>query len=283
MQLVSGRGNDTTRRIRAADTPTSSSPPAPRRQPVAAGVSRMRIGLRHTCVVSSRDRSRAVLCDYDARPERMRLARDVLCRHGAGADVHAPVAARLVAEDMLPVLDVGCGEGELARHLPAGAWAGVDSSPRMVAGAPAGAQLGPAYALPFNAASFRAAALLYVLYHLDDPARALAEARRVVRTGGLIVTAASSRHDSPELAFALPNRSLTFDAELAPNLMAEHLAAVEVESWDRPLTLPDHAAIRDYLIGKGTTPARAVAAAREVHTPLTVTKRGALVWGQVPA
>lgn len=152
----------------------------------------------------------------------MRLAREIVCRHGAGADVHVPVAARLLAEGLLPVLDVGCGAGELARHLPAGAWAGVDSSPTMVAGAPAGAQLAQADALPFAAGSFGAAALLYVLYHLDDPARTLTEARRVVRAGGLIVTAAPSRRASPELAFALPSRSLTFDAELAPGLMAEH-------------------------------------------------------------
>lgn len=154
----------------------------------------------------------------------------------------------------------------------------------MVAAAPAGALLGQAGALPFAAESFPAVALLYVLYHLDDPAGALAEARRVVRTGGLVAAAAPSRHDSPELAFALPDRSLTFDAELAPGLMAEHFMSAEVETWDRPLlTLPDHAAVRDYLIGKGTTPARAAAAVPEVDVPLMVTKRGALVWGRVPA
>jgi len=214
----------------------------------------------------------------------MRLAREILRRHGARDDVHASVAARLVAEGMLPVLDVGCGEGELRRHLPDGAWVGVDSSPTMVAGAPGGVQLARADALPFEAGSFAAAALLYVLYHLDDPARALAEARRVVRAGGLVAAAAPSRHDSPELAFALPDRSLTFDAELAPSLMAEHFVSVEVESWDLALlTLPDRAAVRDYLIGKGTTPARAGTAAGEIDIPLTVTKRGALVWGQVAA
>jgi SAM-dependent methyltransferase len=121
-----------------------------------------------------------------------------------------------------------------------------------------------------------------MLYHLDDPARALAEARRVVRTGGLVAASAPSRHDSPELAFALPERSLTFDAEVAPGLMAEHFVSVEVKSWDLGLlTLPDRAAVRDYLIGKGTAPARASTAAGEIDVPLTVTKRGVLVWGQV--
>jgi SAM-dependent methyltransferase len=154
----------------------------------------------------------------------MRLARETRRRHGVGGDVHAPVAARLVAEGLLPVVDIGCGEGKLRRHLPAGTWVGVDSSQTMVAGAPAGARLARADALPFSAGSFGAAALLYVLYHLDDPATALVEARRVVRTGGLVAVATPSRHDLPELAFALPDRPLTLDAETTPGLMAEHFA-----------------------------------------------------------
>jgi ubiquinone/menaquinone biosynthesis C-methylase UbiE len=31
------------------------------------------------------------------------------------------------------VLDVGCGEGEFARHPPPGAWVGLDGSPTMLA------------------------------------------------------------------------------------------------------------------------------------------------------
>ena len=179
------------------------------------------------------------------------------------------------------MLDVGCGEGELARHFPEGAWKGIDSSPVMVARAPRRARLGRAEALPFADDSFGGVALLYVLYHLDDPAIALAEARRVGRPGGLVVAAAPSRHDSPELAFALPQRSLTFDAENAPELMAKHLEAVEVDAWDLPLiTLPDRRAVRDYLIGEGTGASLAADAASRVGLPLTVTKRGAVVWGR---
>jgi ubiquinone/menaquinone biosynthesis C-methylase UbiE len=46
------------------------------------------------------------------------------------------VAERLITEGLLPVLDVGCGEGELARHLPEGCWVGVDSSATLLARAP---------------------------------------------------------------------------------------------------------------------------------------------------
>ena len=62
------------------------------------------------------------------------------------------------------------------------------------------------------------------------------------------------------------------------------LDAVEVEAWDLPLlTLPDEQAVRDYLIGKGTDATMAADAAAEVEPPLTVTKRGAVVWGRVRA
>jgi SAM-dependent methyltransferase len=179
------------------------------------------------------------------------MARQIARRYGAHGDIHAKVAARFVAEHSLPVLDVGCGEGELHKHLPGGGWAGIDSSPTMLAGAPPDAQLGRAEELPYASDSYGGAALLYVLYHLDEPATALAEVRRVVRPGGLVAVAGPSRYDSPELAFALPNVPLTFDAESAPGLMAEQFDAIEVEPWDLPLlTLSDAYAVRDTSLGR---------------------------------
>ena len=121
------------------------------------------------------------------------------------------------------------------RHLPAGAWVGLDSSPALLARAPRPAVLGDATALPFPDGAFGSVALLYVLYHLPDPGLALAEARRVLRTGGLVAVAAPSRHDSPELAHALPRGALTFDAELAPARVGRFFTEVDVERWDAPL------------------------------------------------
>ena len=102
-----------------------------------------------------------------------------------------------------------------------------------------------------------------------------------MRRGGLIAVAAPSRHDSPELAHALPKRPLTFDAELAPGLLRELFEEPEVKRWDASLIeLPTAWAVRDYLLGKQAAPNRAQAIAAATELPLSVTKRGALLFAR---
>jgi len=81
--------------------------------------------------------------------------------------------------------------------------------------APAPQVLGDANKLPFADGSFDAVAALYMLYHLDQPVRALREARRVLRPGGTFVASTSGRTNDPELAAVLPDwgRPTSFDAE----------------------------------------------------------------------
>src|SRR5262249_54833255 len=157
------------------------------------------------------------------------------------------IAGRLHGHD--PVLDVGCGEGALAAARPG--VIGLDRSPTMLAVAPPPTALGDAVALPFPDACFGAVVTVNVLYHLPEPARALEEARRVLRGGGMFAAATVARDDSPELAHVWRAEPTSFDAEEAPGIVASVFGEVDVDAWDAPLVrLPDHAAVRDYLIAR---------------------------------
>jgi ubiquinone/menaquinone biosynthesis C-methylase UbiE len=100
------------------------------------------------------------------------------------------------------VADVGGGPGTHAAHLMA---AGhdlvlIDPVSRHVAAARAKgvrAEVGDARELPLPAASVDAVLLMGPLYHLIDPAdrrQALAEARRVLRPGGVLLAEMITRH-----------------------------------------------------------------------------------------
>ncbi|MFJ3672270.1 class I SAM-dependent methyltransferase [Streptomyces sp. NPDC090106] len=101
------------------------------------------------------------------------------------------------------VLDVGGGAGVHAEWLVGDGYAVtlVDPVPRHVqqASAICPAALGDARDLEAADRSFDVVQLLGPLYHLPDPAdrcQALAEARRVVRPGGLVAAAAINRYAS---------------------------------------------------------------------------------------
>jgi SAM-dependent methyltransferase len=195
----------------------------------------------------------------------------------ARADLYAEVAARVRGHE--PVLDVGCGEGALAHALPG--VIGLDRSPTMLAAAPPPSVRGDALALPFQGDRFGAVVSINVLYHLDEPARAIEEARRVLRTGGLFAAATVARDDSPELAHVWHAEPSTFDAEEAPQIVASVFGEVDVDAWDAPLVhLPDRAAVRDYLIARLVSRSEAGDRAAAVPVPLDVTKRGCVVYAR---
>jgi SAM-dependent methyltransferase len=219
--------------------------------------------------------------DYDDNQDRWRTVVSVGTRFGSG-DVHQPTADRIIAESLRPVLDVGCGDGRLPKHLRGEwPWIGVDRSPTMLARAPEPATLADARALPFPDETFGAVAMLWMLYHLPDPETALAEARRVLKAGGLLMASTNSRDDSPELAHIHKIGPVSFDAELAPEMVGRHFEEVELDRWDAPLVhLSDKMAVRDYLVGRFMPADQAERAVEQVETPLDVTKRGVLVFAR---
>lgn len=217
----------------------------------------------------------ALTPDYDDDPGRSRSF-----QRGWQEDVHGPVAERLVAESLGSVLDVGCGIGRFAAVLEGRvAWIGADSSPRQLSDSsyrPVVRAL--AEDLPFRDSCVDAVVMLWMLYHLRDPRLAVAEGRRVLRKGGLLAACAASRDNDPEL---VPGGypPTTFDAENAAELVSEAFGAqrVEVERWDMPLVrLEDRSELTAYARSH-LLPASCVDA---VETPLTLTKRGCLVWAR---
>jgi SAM-dependent methyltransferase len=94
------------------------------------------------------------------------------------------------------IADVGCGNGiylaELGRRGHRGGQLGVDASPGMLTAArakspAAGFAVGDAVALPLRDGAVDLALAMHMLYHLPEPAGAIAELRRVTKPGGRVV------------------------------------------------------------------------------------------------
>jgi ubiquinone/menaquinone biosynthesis C-methylase UbiE len=122
----------------------------------------------------------------------------------------AELKRELLANARGRVLEIGVGTGlSFAHYPPVEELVGVDPSEPMLRRArKRAAELGrnvalveaPAEALPFEDGSFDTAVALAVLCSVDDPRRALAEIRRVLKPGGRLIFLEHVRSDEPELA-----------------------------------------------------------------------------------
>jgi ubiquinone/menaquinone biosynthesis C-methylase UbiE len=123
-----------------------------------------------------------------------------------------PERAAAVASAVAPLLrgtvvDVACGTGIVTARLKAGSVVGIDRSPGMLAVAagrlPGRVLLGDATRLPLASGSVDTVLMVWLLHLLDEArsAQALAEAVRVLRPGGRVITTV----DKGAASFAAPS------------------------------------------------------------------------------
>lgn len=174
---------------------------------------------------------------------------------GEGPDAREIVFAAVRDARPHRILEVGCGEGELAermsRELGAAVLA-IDQSNRMVEIAAArgvDARVGDVQALGFEDASFDSAVAAWMLFHVADLDGALGELARVLRPGGRLVAAtngADHLRELYELAGARPFESEFNSANAEPALL-RHFQSVDRVDGHGWIVFPDRRAAQDYV------------------------------------
>lgn len=161
-------------------------------------------------------------------------------RQAAHASGEGPDALEMVLDAVAEgrpdrVLDVGCGQGELAERIATELGAevvGVDQSARMVElsrGRGVDARVGDVQALALEDESFDCVVAAWMLFHVPDLDRGLAEIARVLRPGGRLVAATNGPDHLEELHGLLGTRPARseFHAGNGERSLLRHFSRVE--------------------------------------------------------
>jgi SAM-dependent methyltransferase len=153
------------------------------------------------------------------------------------------------------VLEVGGGEGELAVRIVGelrAELAAVDQSRRMVEiqrSRGIDARVGDVQELPFGDGEFDVAVAAWMLFHVPDLDRGLAELARVLKPSGRLVAVTNSSEHLPDLwrlaGAESPHGTFTFRSENGGEILERHLRHVERRDA-RGTTTMDPATVRHF-------------------------------------
>jgi ArsR family transcriptional regulator len=154
--------------------------------------------------------------------------------------IHKALVELTVATPIGDLLDVGCGRGSILKLLASRARRAVgvdiDESARrlaraelMLAGLPnCSLRQGNMYRLPFDDAEFNTIILDDVLASADDPVRALAESRRLLRPGGRLFILQAVNDATPG---SIQQSLAEWSAKVALRLAPAHVVPAKNPIW----------------------------------------------------
>jgi SAM-dependent methyltransferase len=182
-------------------------------------------------------------------------ARRSLYANAEGPDPREVAFAAVAEVAPRRVLEVGGGPGELSARIAAELGCEVvmlDVAPRMVELARArgvDARVGDVQELPFPDASFDCAVAAWMLFHVPDLDRGLAELARVLRAGGRLVAVTNGEEHVRELRAIAGSAAWerTFTRENGADAIGRHFANVERRDADGWITIDDDETILGFL------------------------------------
>lgn len=200
----------------------------------------------------------------DREAVRTQYAREdnLLTRHSVwhpaedGRDPNEIAHAIVRASAPSDILEIGCGTGEFAARLaearPGASVLATDLSPRFVeltAARGVEARIADATELPFEDDSFDLVAAMWMLYHVPDLERTLAEVRRVLRPGGRFLAVTNGDEHVADLRRAAGGGPVItqFSTQNGEEALRRHFDVVRREDVRSRAVFSDHAAAMAYL------------------------------------
>jgi SAM-dependent methyltransferase len=218
--------------------------------------------------------------------EKIYAAQQAVYRDSTGPDARDVLWQAIAECAPAAVLEIGPGEGALARRMTSELGArvvGVDVSARMAAicrASGVACAVGALPGLPFPDESFDAVVAAWVLHYLPSAeiGAALAELRRLVRPGGAVLLATNADRHMEELWRRHPTARyrLSFPAERAVDLLAEAGLPAEATPVDGTVLFHDYEQAHAF-VARQVRPVEAADRLERFDGSLAVTRRAAVI------